>query len=54
LYIKMGGLGKGEGGWWVFEHLCKSGCAVLNGGMIDALAILPYNRTIDGIGGLFI
>jgi hypothetical protein len=47
-------MGRGEGGWWVFEHLCKSGCMALNGGMIDELAILPCNRSIDGIGGLFI
>lgn len=45
---------RGEGGWWVFEHLCKSVCMLLNGGMIDGLAILPCNRSIDGIGGLFI
>ena len=48
------GLGRGEGGWWVFEHLCKSDCVVLNGSMIDTLAILLCNRSTDGIGGLFI
>ena len=52
--IYLEGLWRGEGGWWVFEHLCKSGCMALRSEMIDELEILPRNRSIDGIDGLFI